>query len=85
MTYVVRARALRKVFLSIKGIYYQAEIMGQTVTWVVPYKFSTEVPRDVDFRVMGTFLQFYLSMLTFANWKLFHSINLVYPPKVRSV
>ena len=38
MHYVIEARALRKVFVSIKGYYYQAEIMGQTVTWVVPHQ-----------------------------------------------
>ena len=29
--------------LIVQGIYYQAEIMGQTITWIAPYKFSTEV------------------------------------------
>ena len=38
MHYVIEARALRKVFVSIKGYYYQAEIMGQIVTWVVPHQ-----------------------------------------------
>ena len=42
-TYVAKAKCLRKVFFSIKGIYYQAEIKGQTITWVVPYQFSQEV------------------------------------------
>ena len=32
-----------QVFISIKGIYYQAEIMGQMVTWVVPHKLGYEV------------------------------------------
>lgn len=32
-----------QVFLSIKGIYYQADIHGQTVTWITPYQFSQEV------------------------------------------
>lgn len=41
--YVMHTHALRKVFLSIKGIYYQAEIMDQTVTWLVPYLFTQNV------------------------------------------
>ncbi|KAF8914554.1 mRNA-binding ribosome synthesis protein nop7, partial [Dissophora ornata] len=40
--YVLHTRSLRKVFLSIKGIYYQAEIKGQTITWLVPYQFSQD-------------------------------------------
>lgn len=41
--YIIKTNALRKVFLSIKGIYYQAEVWGQTVTWIVPYKFTQSV------------------------------------------
>jgi pescadillo len=41
--YIIRTRSLRKVFLSIKGIYYQAEIKGQTITWLTPYQFSQQV------------------------------------------
>lgn len=41
--YVTHTRALRKTFLSIKGIYYQAEVMGETVTWVAPYQFMQKV------------------------------------------
>lgn len=44
-TYVANTRSLRKVFFSIKGIYYQAEIKGQTITWIVPYQFSQDVCR----------------------------------------
>jgi pescadillo protein len=35
--YIMASHSVRKVFLSIKGIYYQAEIHGQRVTWLVPY------------------------------------------------
>ena len=42
--YIIRSKSLKKCFLSIKGIYYQAEIMGEKVTWIVPYKFSQHVP-----------------------------------------
>ncbi len=32
-----------QVFLSIKGIYFQAEVDGQTLTWITPYQFSQQV------------------------------------------
>jgi len=41
--YTLRSHSLRKVFLSIKGVYYQAEVMGQNVTWLVPYQFTQNV------------------------------------------
>merc|ERR1719317_1645088 len=35
MHYVMMTRSLSKVFISIKGYYYQADIMGHKVTWIV--------------------------------------------------
>lgn len=32
-----------QVFLSIKGIYYQAEVLGQPIVWITPYAFSHDV------------------------------------------
>ena len=32
--YIIQSHSLQKVFVSIKGIYYQAEIMGQKVTYI---------------------------------------------------
>ncbi|KAF8912824.1 Pescadillo N-terminus-domain-containing protein [Gymnopilus junonius] len=78
--YVINSRSLRKVFLSIKGVYYQAEIMDQTVTWLVPYLFTQNVPADVDIRVMLTFLELYQTLLSFVFFKLFTDAGLVYPP-----
>ncbi|KAG0764192.1 hypothetical protein G6F57_005754 [Rhizopus arrhizus] len=80
--YVVKSKSLRRVFFSIKGIYYQAEIKGQTITWVVPYQFSQNIPTDVDFRVMLTFLEFYRTLVGFVNFKLYTELNMTYPPKV---
>ncbi|KAI7862815.1 Pescadillo N-terminus-domain-containing protein [Spinellus fusiger] len=80
--YVIKAKCLRKVFFSIKGIYYQAEIKGQTITWIVPYQFSQAVPTDVDFRVMLTFLDFYITLTGFVNYHLYNEINIVYPPNL---
>ncbi|KAI8641665.1 Pescadillo N-terminus-domain-containing protein [Parasitella parasitica] len=80
--YVMKSKSLRKVFFSIKGIYYQAEIKGQTITWIVPYQFSQAIPTDVDFRVMLTFLEFYRTLVGFVNFKLYNEINMTYPPKI---
>ncbi|XP_025330333.1 pescadillo homolog isoform X1 [Canis lupus baileyi] len=82
--YVIAARALRKVFLSIKGIYYQAEVLGQPIVWITPYAFSHDHPTDVDYRVMATFTEFYTTLLGFVNFRLYQLLNLHYPPKLES-
>lgn len=79
--YLIRTNSLRKSFLSIKGIYYQATIQGQDILWLVPYKFVQRVTGDVDFRIMGTFVEFYTTLLGFVNYRLYTSVGLVYPPK----
>lgn len=81
---VITAKALRKVFVSIKGYYYQAEIKGQTITWIIPHHFCFEpqTKNDVDFKVMSTFVEFYIVMLGFVNFRLYHTLNLHYPPKL---
>ncbi len=79
--YLIVSNSLRKSFLSIKGIYYQATIQGQDILWLVPYKFNQRVTGDVDFRIMGTFVEFYQTLLGFVNFRLYTSIGLVYPPK----
>ena len=43
--YVMNTHSLRKVFLSIKGVYYQAEVQGEKITWLVPYQFTLKVSR----------------------------------------
>ncbi|XP_039581958.1 pescadillo homolog [Passer montanus] len=82
--YVIASRSLRKVFLSIKGIYYQAEVLGQPITWITPYAFAHDHPTDVDYRVMATFTEFYTTLLGFVNFRLYQSLNLLYPPKIDS-
>ena len=79
--YLITTHSLRKSFLSIKGIYYQATIQGQDILWLVPYKFVQRVTGDVDFRIMGTFVEFYTTLLGFVNFRLYVSIGLIYPPK----
>ncbi|KAL7269607.1 mRNA-binding ribosome synthesis protein nop7 [Rhizina undulata] len=83
--YIIRTNSLRKSFLSIKGIYYQAEIQGQDILWLVPYKFAQNVPVDVDFRIMHTFVEFYTTLLGFVLFRLYTREGLVYPPKFDEV
>ncbi|KAI3677640.1 hypothetical protein L6452_36906 [Arctium lappa] len=78
--YISRTHKLRKVFISVKGIYYQAEVEGQNVTWLTPHALQQVMPQDVDYKIMLTFLEFYETLLGFVNLRLYHSINLKYPP-----
>lgn len=79
--YVIASNSLRKSFLSIKGIYYQATIQGQDILWLVPYRFVQRTGGDIDFRIMGTFVEFYTTLIGFVNFRLYTSLGLVYPPK----
>jgi pescadillo protein len=79
--YLIASRSLTKSFLSIKGIYYQANIQGEDVLWLVPYKFNQRIVGDVDFRIMGTFVEFYMTLLSFVNFRLYTSLGIKYPPK----
>ena len=80
--YVIQTKSLRKVFLSIKGIYFQCSLMGEVVTWVAPHEFTTRRPPDVDFRLMLTFVEFYINLIGFVNFHLYLKLNLTYPPKI---
>ncbi len=80
--YVAQQNALTKVFVSIKGVYYSANVKGQEIIWLVPFKFPQNIPSDIDFRIMLTFLEFYVTLLKFVLFKLFKDANLVYPPKI---
>ncbi|CAG8892449.1 unnamed protein product [Penicillium nalgiovense] len=68
--YLIMTNSLRRSFLSIKGIYYQATIQGQDIMWLVPYRFVQRVNGDVDYRIMATFVEFYTTLLGFVNFRL---------------
>ncbi|XP_078179135.1 pescadillo-like protein [Carex rostrata] len=78
--YICRTHSLRKTFISVKGVYYQAEVQGQKITWLTPHALQQVLTQDVDFNIMLTFLEFYEALLGFVNFKLYHSINVKYPP-----
>ena len=80
--YVARSKTMRKVFVSVKGVYFQAEVMGEDITWLTPHQFTQSLPREVDFRVMLTFLDFYETFMKFVLYKLYNSIGINYPPSI---
>lgn len=77
---MVRTSSLRRVFVSVKGYYFQAEVQGQLVTWLVPHPLAQVLPNDVDYKVMLTFLELYSTMVRFVLAKLYHDNGLKYPP-----
>lgn len=82
LAYVAKERLLKKVFVSIKGVYYSANVKGQQILWLVPFKFPQNIPSDIDFRIMLTFLEFYSTLLHFVLFKLYTDSGLIYPPTI---
>ncbi|OWZ59390.1 pescadillo [Cryptococcus neoformans c45] len=83
--WAIRTHSLRKMFLGIKGVYYECEVPGQggepvRVRWLEGFEFQQHVPHDVDFRILLTFLDLYRTMVGFVLFKLYTDENLVYPP-----
>jgi pescadillo protein len=77
--YVIYTFSLHQAFLTVKGIFHQAEIMGQAVTWVEPHRLGQVIPGDVDFRVMSTFIEFNIVLMQFVNFRLYHEIGIKQP------
>jgi pescadillo protein len=85
LLYVTSANRLRKVFASIKGFYFQADMPGGvSVTWLQPHRFSPTLPVEVDFKVLVTFAQWYRTLQKFVNFKLYSMEGWSYPPTVTS-
>lgn len=72
---------------------YTKNYVGSDSDWAHTYKCITETwsnwylcpfqhPVDVDYRVMATFTELYTTLLGFVSFRLYSSLNLVYPPKV---
>mmetsp|Transcript_28481 Transcript_28481/g.68507 ORF Transcript_28481/g.68507 Transcript_28481/m.68507 type:complete len:589 (+) Transcript_28481:86-1852(+) len=79
--YCIKSRCLRRMFCSIKGYYWQASIQGVSITWVQPHQFAQDLPWEVDFEVMLTFLEFYRTLMKFVNFRLFSMSGFAYPPR----
>jgi pescadillo protein len=77
--YCSTATCITKSFISVKGIYMEASIRSVPVRWVVPHSFTQFMPKDVDYRVMTTFFEFYETLLHFVLYKLYTGIGVRYP------
>mmetsp|Transcript_9082 Transcript_9082/g.11172 ORF Transcript_9082/g.11172 Transcript_9082/m.11172 type:complete len:597 (-) Transcript_9082:115-1905(-) len=78
--YCASAHCVTKSFISVKGVYFEAVVMGSTtVRWVQPHNFTQYMPKDVDYRVMVTFFDFYEVLLGFVLFKLYSDVGVRYP------
>jgi pescadillo protein len=77
--YCTTTSAITKTFISVKGVYLEADIQHSTIRWIVPHSFTQNLPKDVDYRVMLTFFEFYEALLTFVLYKLYNDIGVRYP------
>ena len=75
LKYMNSTKSVRRVFISIKGIYYQGKVKGETVTWQCPYEFTSKPPKDVIYRIMITFLELYITQMKFILFRLEHDLK----------
>ena len=78
--YNIINKSIKKGFISIKGIYLTCEIMGEEITWLNPFSHPQKITYDIDYEIMNDFLELYISLIQFVNYKLFKDIGLEYPP-----
>jgi pescadillo protein len=77
--YCSTAGCITKSFISVKGVYLEATVRGVPIRWIVPHSFTQFLPEDVDYKVMGTFFDFYDTLLNFALFKLYNDLGVRYP------
>jgi len=82
--YCSTTSSITKSFVSIKGVYMEASIQNCKVRWVIPHAFTQNIPKDVDFRVMATFFEFYETLTGFVLFKLYNDLGVRYPLPVTS-
>ena len=76
-----RSGSLRKAFISVKGYYFQAQVRGNTVTWLCPHALAQVLPPDVDFKVMATFLELACTAMRHVLARLYADLGSSYPPR----
>ncbi|GJQ10235.1 hypothetical protein GpartN1_g2026.t1 [Galdieria partita] len=81
LKYVTTTGGLRKVFASVKGLYVQVDINGVFPVFIIPYRPFQSIPKDIDQKIIKSFLEFYECLLSCVNRHLFYQKGYVYPPK----
>jgi pescadillo len=79
--FCAKKKLVRRVFCSIKGFYVEVKLLGQSVVFLIPHQFSQDITQQVDYKVLLTFLEFYLCLLKSVNFKLYSMESWAYPPK----
>lgn len=71
--WLLKTGSLTKAFISVKGIYLEARVKSGTIVWIVPHRYAVPPPskKDVDYRVMLTFVELYEVLLSFILIKLY--------------
>ena len=77
--YCSTTACISKSFISVKGVYLEANIRGVPIRWVVPHSFTQFMPEDVDYRVMTSFFEFFETLLHFVLYKLYTDLDIRYP------
>jgi pescadillo protein len=54
--------------------------MGEEITWLNPFSHPQKITYDIDYEIMNDFLELYISLMQFVNFKLFKDVGLDYPP-----
>merc|ERR1712118_308940 len=76
--YVVHCHSLRHVFVARKGVYLQADIMGQILTWTVPVRVLQVNLNGAKLYVFSFFVEFYATLLNFVNFRLCYVESFAY-------
>ncbi|MEN2497851.1 MAG: mRNA-binding ribosome synthesis protein [Marteilia pararefringens] len=85
LNYIIATKCLKKVFVTLKGYYFQVEICGNRrhlVTFLMPHHYGPQIfdkKSNVDMQLLTTFALFYTTLLGFINYKLYDSLGLKYP------
>jgi len=78
--YICIKQCFKKGFISIKGLYLNVNINNVEINWLVPFQHAQKLSYEIDYEIMNDFLELYLTLMRFVNYKLYRDIGFEYPP-----